>query len=291
MSDRRRFVALGAKTLFSALLLGGCGNFESDDKGTGGGGGSGQSGTSGTSGASGASGSAGASGTGTGGSQSGSGGMPTGGSSGVGGGGAGAGTGGMSGSGGQASCTNLAAPCGGDVVGAWTATSCLTVTGNVNMAAIGAGCVTAPITSATLQVSGTWTANATGMMVMDNTTTSGTQNFTLAPECLMISGTTSACDRMGGVLVGLGYYDVTCTDAAGGGCTCSAVIQQTGGLGFASTAPLTSGTYSTAENVLTTSDGIAETDYSYCVSGNTLTLSLQTMGNTGTVTGTIVLQK
>ena len=122
-------------------------------------------------------------------------------------------------------------PCGGDITGTWTVTSsCLTVTGGLDLASFGAGCATAPVTGS-LGVTGTWTANADGTYT-DNTTTSGDEQFTLAPSCLVISSTPVTCKGAGGLLTSLGYSSVTCVDAAGGGCTCSATVQQNGGLGI-----------------------------------------------------------
>ena len=112
----------------------------------------------------------------------------TGGSSGSGGGtrnggsssGGSTGNGGSLGSGGSAgnsqpvdaaACSNVE-PCGGDVVGIWTVTSsCLAVTGALNLSSVGAGCPSGPVTGS-LQVVGTWTANANGTYT-DSTVTSG----------------------------------------------------------------------------------------------------------------------
>jgi len=84
-----------------------------------------------------------------------------------------------------------------------------------------------------------------------------------------------------------GYYDTaTCTDSAEGGCTCSATIKQTGSMAFVTSDPQTSGNYTTADKTITNVQDSSL--YSYCVSGNKLTLSLQ--GSSQTMTGTIVLQ-
>ena len=83
---------------------------------------------------------------------------------------------------------------------------------------------------------------------------------------------------------GLGYT-VTCTDAAGGGCTCSATVDQTGGIGVPSADPQTSGNYTATGNVVT-ADGTAK--YSYCVAAPKMTWTPQTTNPS--TTGTIVFQ-
>jgi hypothetical protein len=286
MNHRRRLVAVSVNTLVFALLLAGCAGDES-------GAGSATGGSAATTDSGGATGSGGAAtgGVSTGGVATGgvsTGGVATGGVStgGVATGGVSTGTGGIqSGSGGEASCDNVT-PCGGDVVGTWNATSsCLKVTGELDLVPFGVGCTSAPVTGS-LQVSGTWTANSDGTY-SDNTSTSGEEQFTLTPDCLNVSGTTTTCERISGALGSIGYSAVTCTDAGSGGCDCSATVEQTGGIGVVSMSLSSSGTYTTADNVITTSD---ETQYSYCVSGNTMTMSLPNTKK-GTVTGTVVFQK
>jgi len=135
-------------------------------------------------------------------------------------------------------------------------------------------------------VSGTWSADANGTYT-DNTTTKGNVQFALAPACLMLSGTTTSCDRLAGVLKGaLGYASLTCTPVTAGGCTCAGSIQQTGGPGVVAAEPATRGNYQTAANVLTMDVGISDSKYSYCVAGDQLTLTPQS----STLTGTVVLQ-
>jgi hypothetical protein len=43
--------------------------------------------------------------------------------------------------------------------------------------------------------------------------------------------------------------------------------------------------------VLSISDGVHETPYSFCVAGTTLTVSPPSMAKTGTTTGTVLLRK
>jgi hypothetical protein len=159
-----------------------------------------------------------------------------------------------------------------------------------DMSGFGLGCTAAPVTGA-LEVSGTWTANADETFT-DATTTTGDSRLDLPPECLNISGTVTRCDRLGGALQALGYASVTCVDAAsGGGCTCAATVDQTGGLAMLAFGAASSGTYTTANNVLTASGGTNTNNYAYCVSGNQMVVTPQATGTTGTLTGTIAFVK
>jgi len=182
-----------------------------------------------------------------------------------------------------ASCSNVV-PCGGSVVGTWTVTSsCLAVSGDLDASGFGLGCTSVSVTGS-LEVTGTWTANSDGTY-SDHTTTSGNEQITVAAACLNVSGTTTTCDRIAGPLQALGYSSITCSSAAGGGCTCAAVVQQTGGIGLASADPQTNGNYSTSGNVITTD---SSQQHSYCVSGKQLTWTPQS--TRPITTGTIVLQ-
>ena len=161
-------------------------------------------------------------------------------------------------------------PCGGDVVGTWTVTtSCLNMSGDMDMRNFGLGCDTAQVTGS-LDVTGTFTANADGTYT-DNTTTSGTHQLALPATCLEVSGTRTSCGRIAGPLASVGYSSITCQDAASGeGCDCTATLAQTAGVGLILGFPATSGNYTTSGNALTLAD---DKTYSYCVSGNTLTLA------------------
>ncbi len=187
-----------------------------------------------------------------------------------------------------ASCAN-GTPGGGNIVGSWTvASSALSVSGQLDLTPLGFGCTSAPVTGGSLQVTGTLTANPDGTFT-DNTTTTGTEQCTLAPSCMQISGTTVTCNQMGQAFSGIGYASATCTSAAGGGCNCTAIVKQNGAMGVLSGYLFTSGTYATSGNVVTTSDGRSSARYSYCASGTTLTMTPQT--TSPTTTGTIELQK
>jgi hypothetical protein len=263
MNHRRCLVALSANTMVFALLLAGCGGYESDDdSATGGDTASGGGTATGGGTASGGS-TASGGGTATGGTQSGTG-------------------------GGSATCTNVT-PCGGDLVGTWNVTSsCLTVSGEVDLSAFGLGCSSAPV-AGSLQVSGTWTANADGTY-SDNTTTTGNEQLELPASCREISGTTTTCDRIGGPITSVGYASVTCTDdTATGGCSCQATMDQAAGIGLAPTYVAASGNYTTSGSTLTITAG--EVEYSYCVSGTTLTMTPQSVGKTATLTGSVELQR
>jgi len=199
---------------------------------------------------------------------------------------AGAGGTGTGGSGG-APCPDVTA-CGGDVVGTWTVmSSCLTMSGNLDLTPVNAGCTSAPVTGQ-LTVSGSWSAQADGTYT-DGTTTTGTEQFRLAPSCLVISSTPVSCTTAAGLLTSLGYASVDCTNAAGGGCDCSATVHQSGGMALVSPAPSTSGNYTRSGNVLTMSGDFADGHYSYCASADLITLTPQTTN--GTISGTIVLAR
>ena len=167
--------------------------------------------------------------------------------------------------------------------------SCLKLSGQLDLSGTSVGCASAPVTGE-LHVSGTLTANADGRFT-DGTITSGDAQLTLAPACLTLSGTTTSCERLSGALKdALGYTSLTCTAApTGGGCTCSASIQQMGAPGLVAFEPATSGRYKTAGTVVTLAVGEGDTQYPYCVSGGQLSLTPQSTN--GTLTGTIVLQK
>ena len=189
----------------------------------------------------------------------------------------------------DASACSDVEPCGGDVVGIWTVTSpCLTVTGALDLTLAGAGCPSAPVTGS-LQVTGTWTANANGTCT-DSTVTSGDEQITLAASCLVISSTPTNCDGAASLLAsGLGLSELHCPSAAGGACNCLGTVKQTGTIGFASPAPTINGNYKTSGNVLTISGDSGETQYAYCVSGNKMTMTPKS--TKPTMTGTIVLQR
>ena len=119
----------------------------------------------------------------------------------------------------------------------------------------------------------------------------------LLGSCLRVDATCTTCSRIGGALASLGYAAVTCEEDPNGdpstecgpGCTCSAIVDQAGGLGVAPIDPSASGTYAVPGSTLILTAG--EQEYSYCVSGSALTLTPQSVDTTGTLTGTVVLQR
>jgi len=181
------------------------------------------------------------------------------------------------------------APCGGDLVGTWTVmSSCLDVAGVLDLHSAGAGCPSGPVTGA-LQVTGTWTANANGTCT-DNTVTSGDEKLTLSSSCLVISSTPVKCGGAANLLAsGLGYSSLDCPSTADGGCDCAGAVKQSGTMGLVSTAPSTDGNYKISGSMVTITGDSGDTQYAYCVSGNTLTLTPQS--TKPTMTGTIVLQR
>lgn len=201
------------------------------------------------------------------------------------------GTGGTVGAGGGTStggqggtCSNVIA-CGGNVVGTWNvASSCLILSGDMDVTLLGLGCPTVPVTGA-LNVTGTWTARANGTYE-DNTTTTGSMTFPLDASCLTITSVRVECSSIGVVFTALGWTASTCAIDAAGQCQCKVTAKQGGGMGVVSPWASNSGIYKTSGNVLTVDD---EAEYTYCVSGNTL--SITPRSTILPVTGRIVLQK
>jgi hypothetical protein len=186
----------------------------------------------------------------------------------------GANNGGSGGSGGHGSCAPGTA-CGGDVVGSWAAaSSCLDATGELDISQAWIGCSFASVT-ASLEVSGTWTAHADGTYE-DLTTTSGEGELVLDEQCRNVSGVVVRCERLAGAFASIGFASVTCEDAANGGCKCPTRFEQTAGLGVLSVFPPTSGRYTLSDGVLATSEAPSATAYQYCVSGDALTLTPET---------------
>ena len=172
------------------------------------------------------------------------------------------------------------------MTGTWTvSSSCLNLSGEVDVP--GLGCATAPISGGQLTVTGTWSADAG--LYTDNTNTKGTVYFTLAPACLSVSNSApSSCSGISQSLPGF-TQDSTCTSNASNGCDCTGIVNQQGSMGVLSANPGTNDAYSTDGNLLTLSNNHDQTQYAYCVSGNTLTVVPQPTHPA--ITGTIVLQK
>lgn len=189
-------------------------------------------------------------------------------------GGSSSGIGGLSGVGGlpaggtPANCTNVTA-CGGDVVGTWAVeSSCMTLSGDMDVSLASLGCPTVPVTGS-LKTTGTFIAKADGTFV-DNTVTTGSATFPLAPGCLSISSVQGTCDRIGSIFQSLGWTTSSCVDT-NGQCNCTVTANQQGGLGTISGLATTKGKYKTSGTVLTTED----LTFPYCVSGDKLTVTPQ----------------
>jgi hypothetical protein len=127
----------------------------------------------------------------------------------------------------------------------------------------------------------------------DGTTTSSTSTFELGPQCLEISGTETTCEEISRPISSVGFSMVTCTpNPTTMGCTCTGTVQnQMGGFGFVSYDAATTGTFMTTGNEVSLSSFSAPAEYSYCVQGNTLTMTMESVARTGTVSGPIVLTK
>ncbi len=262
MYHHLRFGACRGYAALAALLLAACGDYGADDPvGTGGAGAGPSTGGAGASGSPGGAGGGGATG-----------GQPATG-------GADTGTGGI-----VPSCTDVVA-CGGDVVGTWTvAGACLTVKGERAVSALGLGCATARI-SGTLAVTGTWTAHVDGTFA-DGLVWTGQEEISLAPSCLDVPEN-STCDQLAvplqrfGELQGRTYSSMSCrSNNSAGGCTCSAE--------FAQVPSVATGTYTVAEQRVTTSGGM---EFTYCATDATLTLTPLQWGvaTTAIATGTVAL--
>jgi hypothetical protein len=192
-------------------------------------------------------------------------------------------SGGSSGGGGQtANCPN-GSSCGGDLVGTWNVTSsCLNLSGDMSVELLEMGCKTVPATGF-LKVTGTWTVDAKGNYT-DDTTTTGSVSFPLSDACLTVSSTPVECSKMGNLFTAAGWKTGTCS-ISNGQCNCSATANQLGSIGVIYSNASNKGTYTTSDTGLNTDESV---DYSYCVSGNTLTLTPKP--TILPITGTIVLQ-
>jgi hypothetical protein len=185
-------------------------------------------------------------------------------------------TGGTGGSGGVLSCTNVT-PCGGSVVGNWTvASSCLKLSGDMDVTVTSLGCATVPV-EGSLQTTGTFVANE-DRSYTDNTVTTASVRFPLAPACLSVSSVPVTCDRAGDVFAAIGWKSGSCSET-NGQCNCSLSTEQMAGIGRVAAFTEPTGSYTTDGTTLS----VDILKYSYCTSGNTLTLTPQMSALTGTV--------
>jgi hypothetical protein len=90
---------------------------------------------------------------------------------------------------------------------------------------------------------------------------------------MVISSTPVQCDGMAGLIKTLGFKSVTCSSKADGGCSCSALIEQKGGLALVLNEPPTNATYVAQGSTLTVTGDSNDANYSYCAKADTLTVS------------------
>jgi hypothetical protein len=149
----------------------------------------------------------------------------------------------------------------------------------------------APITTGSLQLMGSVTFNA-DMTLVDMTSMTGEVTFELGANCLEISGTETTCEEIDGPLLSDGFRTLTCmNNATTMGCTCMGTIEQQYGFGYTSFDADAAGTYMAMGNEVALKWFGDPVDYSYCVAGSTLTMTMESIPKTGTVDGPIVLQK
>jgi len=120
----------------------------------------------------------------------------------------------------------------------------------------------------------------------DNTVTKGTMKFPLSKACLTVSSVLTECSKMATLFPVQGWAKTTTCSSDGGQCNCTAQADQTGSLGVVFQNASTTGSYTSSSGGLN-ADG--EVDYSYCVSGDTLTLTPKP--TILPLIGTVVLQK
>lgn len=190
----------------------------------------------------------------------------------------------LAGTGGVVDCAS-GTPCGGNVVGSWNvASSCLELSGDMDVSLTSLGCRTVPVVGS-LQTTGSIVFNDDGTYV-DNTTTTGSVSFPLEPSCLSVSSVSVTCDRAANIFVSVGWDNSVCTDT-NGQCRCSLSTVQTGGLGAIVSYTEPSGSYTTEGDSTGNSLTATNVTYSYCASGDTLTLTPEM----SSLTGTVVLQR
>jgi hypothetical protein len=199
----------------------------------------------------------------------------------------GAGQGGAGSSGSNSSsvrdCPN-GSTCGGDLVGTWeVSSSCLVLSGDLDVTMGSLGCKTIPVTGS-LDVTGTWIANADGSY-KDSTTTKGVMTAPLDPSCLSVSSVPVKCVDMGAAFNTLGWTSTTCSES-GGKCSCKAETTLPGGLGVPTVYASDSGNYVASGSGLKVDEQV---EYSTCVEGSKLTLTPKP--TILPIKGTIVLQK
>ena len=128
---------------------------------------------------------------------------------------------------------------------------------------------------------GTFIARADGSYA-DNTTTSGSVTFPLAPACLSVSSVAVPCNRIASIFMAAGWDNGTCT-VTDGMCGCALSVEKQRWAWSDRPVHGADGSYTTSGNTLT----VENVTYSYCASGDTLTVTPQASA----LTGTVVLQR
>lgn len=189
------------------------------------------------------------------------------------------------------SCDLPATPCGGDLVGTWNVLSCpLELTGALDAFEANLGCRYAETISGGLEVSGSWTADASGLF-WDRTVTKGTHDFWLPASC-MDGFLATDCESISRLVLSLGYATAECADEPiEGGCICAGTFDQRGGLGMISRSPFQMGRYYVTGSRLSLDIEAFGTLYDYCVTGDGLIVTLPVASKVGEVVGSIVLQR
>jgi hypothetical protein len=167
-----------------------------------------------------------------------------------------------------------AAGCGGDLVGSWKITSsCVEVDTSQMMGSM--ACPGLGISGSDIDMSGTVVYAADGTY-QTNTTTSGSLTINVPASCLEQQGITLTCAQVQQALESnASTGSISCSGSNG----CSCVAQLTPQIQAAS------GTYTTSGSTVTHQSSTGESDSNtYCVKGNTATLSSDSSTAVGTVT-------
>jgi len=177
--------------------------------------------------------------------------------------------------------------CGGPIEGKWKVRdSCLRVSGDADVGLLSLGCSRVPI-EGSLAVSGTFSVTSAGA-VDDRTTTVGTLEMTLPPECLQV-GIVTDCASVGRPLTLLGYEAVTCAQEADD-CRCRGTVRQLGSMGLVSPLPAQQGRAELTPGGFSVHSSSGTTErYSSCTRENSLLVTPLGAELQGTITGVITL--
>lgn len=165
-------------------------------------------------------------------------------------------------------------PCGGDIVGTWNISeSCIGVLSGVQT------CPTLTADGSQLEQRGTVTYGSDGSYT-STSTTAGTLRITYPSTCTA-SLSCSELEQALSASLPAGYQSVACQDAAAGACLCSFVL--------ATPVTTDSGTYATANGVLTQTSSLGSSSSDYCVMGKQLKLTLHD-SSSGQISETFTLE-